>query len=157
MWTHGIHYTELQVQGNGRCGKRGHISRTCPAKINSRPSSKHQRQPAQHRLSKTHALEKEVLCTAKKKPILAAHNTPFLEEGEDATLYRTSASPARAKALMVEPTINGTPIRMDRLTPGPLCRSSWTDSIQSQQAAALPTSVVLRTNGTYYIAGRHHC
>ena len=34
-----------------QCGKRGHIARACPAKNNSKPSwSKHQRQPAQHRL-----------------------------------------------------------------------------------------------------------
>ena len=68
------------------------MARACLTKNNSKPSwSKHQRQPTQHRLSKTHALEEE----------------------EDAMLYNTSASSARAKALMVEPTINGTPIRME--------------------------------------------
>ena len=110
-----------------QCGKRGHITRACPAENNSRPSyawSKHQRQSAHHRLSKTHALEEE----------------------EDATLFNTTASSARAKALMVEPTINGTPIRME-LDTGSIV-SIILYCLYRHHLSGLPlspTSVVLKT------------
>ena len=113
-----------------QCGKRGHIARACPAKNNSKPSwSKHQRQLAQHRLSKTHALEEE----------------------EDAMLYNTSASYTTVKALMVEPTINGTPIRMELDTRSALLIIQ--DCLSRHHLSRLPlspTSVVLKT----YSGGR---
>ena len=110
-----------------QCGKRGHIARACPAKNNSKPSwSKHQRQSAQHRLSKTHALE----------------------EDEDTMLYNTSASSARAKALMVQPiaTINGTPNRLELDTGSAL--SIIPDCLYRHHLSGLPlspTSVVFKT------------
>ena len=95
------------------------------ARRGSKPSwSKHQRQSAQHRLSKTHALEEE----------------------EDAMVYNTSASSARAKALMVEPTINGTPIWMELDTGSAL--SIIPDCLYRHHLSGLPlspTSVVLKT------------
>ena len=109
-----------------QCGKRGHIARAYPAKNNSKPSwSKHQRQSAQHRLSKTHALEEE----------------------EDAMLYNASASSARAKALMVEPTINGTPIRMELDTGSAL--SIIPDCLYRHHLSGLPLSPTLVVLTTY--------
>ena len=97
-----------------QCGKRGHIVRACPTKNSSKLSCyKHRQQPAQHRLSKTYALEEE----------------------KEAMLYNTSASHARGKFLMVEPKINGAPIQMELDTfdhPGLPLQSP------SQQAADLP-------------------
>ena len=111
-----------------QCGKRGHIARTCPAKNNSKPSwSKHQRQPAQHRLSKTHALEEE----------------------EDAMLYNASASSARAKALIGWSQRSVVRRSGWSLTPGPLCRLSRTASTETTVTISAgcrsPTSVVFKT------------
>ena len=93
---------------------------------NSKPSwSKHQRQSAHHRLSKTHALEEE----------------------EDAMLFNTSASSARAKALMVEPTINGTPIRMGLDTGSTL--SIIPDCLYPRNLSGLPLSPSSAVSKTY--------
>ena len=106
-----------------RCGKRGHIARAC-LQTSSKPSSTHKRrQPPQQRPSKTHALEEE-----------------------DTALYSTSATPASAKAMIVQPTINGTPMKMELDTGSAL--TIIPDRLYqrhlSEQPLA-PTSVILRT------------
>ena len=106
-----------------RCGKRGHIARACP-QTSSKPSSTHKRQqPPQQRPSKTHALEEE-----------------------DTALNSTSATPASAKAMIVQPTINGTPMKMELDTGSAL--TIIPDQLYqrhlSEQPLA-PTSVILRT------------
>ena len=112
-----------------QCGKRGHIARACPVKNNSKPSwSKHQRQSAQHRLSKTHALK----------------------EGEDVccTTFLPHLPERRPWWRNIEPTINGTPMRMELDTGSAL--SIIPDCLYHHHFSGLPlspTSVVLKTYG----------
>ena len=127
MWTHGTHSTEMQVQGNGLSAMWQTWSHHSTLPREEQQQAVMEQTPAT--IGSTPAVKDTRLGGRKR------HNA-----------LQHFCLIARAKALIVEPTINGTPIRMELDTGSAL--SIIPDCVFCHHLSRLPlspTSVVLKT------------